>query len=112
MIIFRDYDKENKIDRVWFESTNVIYSECDDNDNDYKTLRVTFKGGATYEYKKVDVNDYMMFISGGLDGSNGKALNQFIKPKCECVKIEAKNLQELSEELERRRAEKEQNSKN
>ena len=28
-----------------------------------------------------------MFVNGGLDGSNGKALNKYIKPKCEFKKL-------------------------
>ena len=95
MVIYRDYNEEKKLDRVWYDSSNILYSECDDNVNDLKTLRVTFKNGATYEYKKVDVNDYVMFIHGGLDGSNGKALNKFIKPKCEFERLDDKDVPSL-----------------
>lgn len=101
MIVFRDYDKEKKLDRVWYQSSHIIYSECEDKEDDFKTLKIVFKGGKTYVYKGVNVNDYVMFIHGGLDGSNGKALNKFIIPKCECEKVEDTDLAQLQEELEK-----------
>lgn len=100
MILFRKYSEKEKIDKIWYQSSNIVYSECLDNDNDYKTLIVVFKGGATYQYNNVDVQDYVMFVHGGLDGSNGKALNSFIKKKCEYVKLPNRNLEELQKELE------------
>ena len=91
MILFRDFNEKTRMDRVWYDSSMIIYSECYDKpDTPLKDLKVTFKNGATYEYKDVDVNDYVAFVHGGLDNSNGKALNKFIKPKCECKKIEFK----------------------
>lgn len=108
MIIHRDYDQEKRLDRVWYNSSNVFYSECKDVVNDYKILRVVFNNGATYEYKNVDVNDYVMFVRGGLDGSNGRALNKFIKPKCECERIEDLGKERLTEELNRLLEEKKQ----
>jgi hypothetical protein len=109
MIIHRDYDQEKRLDRVWYNSSNVFYSECEDIVDDYKILRVVFNNGATYEYKNVDVNDYVMFVRGGLDGSNGRALNKFIKPKCECERIEDLGKERLTEELNRLLEEKKQN---
>ena len=108
MIIHRDYDQEKRLDRVWYNSSNVFYSECEDVVNDYKILRVVFNNGATYEYRNVDVNDYVMFVRGGLDGSNGRALNKFIKPKCECERIEDLGKEKLTEELNRLLEEKRQ----
>lgn len=107
MIIHRDYDKEKRLDRVWYNSSNVFYSECEDIVDDYKILRVVFNNGATYEYKNVDVNDYVMFVRGGLDGSNGRALNKYIKPKCEFERIEDLGKEKLTEELNRLLEEKE-----
>lgn len=98
MILLRDYNEEKKLDRVWYESSNIVYSECDDTDTRNKVLRVTFKNGATYQYSDVDVNDYVMFVHGGLDGSNGKALNKFIKPKCPFEKLNNLDLEELMNE--------------
>lgn len=100
MVIFRDYDKDKKLDRVWYDSSNIVYSECDDNDNALKTLRIVFKKGSMYEYKDVDVKDYLMFIAGGLDGSNGKAFFKFIKPKYEVKMLEPVDLEVLKAEME------------
>lgn len=96
MIILRDYDKDKRIDRVWYESSSILYSECEDVKDNFKVLRVVFKNGSQYQYKDVDVNDYVMFVHGGLDGSNGKALNTFIKKKCEYTKLDNINLDELN----------------
>lgn len=101
MIICRDYNEEKRLDRAWYNSSNILYSECDDNLNELKTLRVTFKNGATYQYSEVDVNDYLMFMYGGLDGSNGKALNKYIKPKCKYERLSDKNVNEINEEMEK-----------
>ena len=81
MILLREYNQEKSLDRVWYDSSNVFYSECEDGDSAKKVLRVVFKNGAQYQYSDVDVNDYVMFIAGGIDGSNGKALNEFVKKK-------------------------------
>jgi hypothetical protein len=43
-----------------------------------------------------------MFVHGGLDDSNGKALNKYIKPKYECIREENKDVNLLKEELENR----------
>ena len=48
MVIYRDYNQETRLDRIWYDSSNILYSECDDKLNELKTLRVTFKNGATY----------------------------------------------------------------
>lgn len=100
MILLRDYNEEKRIDRAWYSSSNIVYSECDDNKNDYKTLRVVFKNGSCYEYKNIDVMDYLMFMHGGLDGSNGKALNKFIKEKkYEYEKLDNRDISILNEEM-------------
>lgn len=102
MLLKRDYNQEKKLDRAWYSSSNIIYSECDDHENDYKTLRVTFKNGACYEYYKVSVQDYLMFMHGGLDGSNGKALNKFVKAnQYEYKRINDRDLNLINEELEK-----------
>jgi hypothetical protein len=99
MIIYRNYNEEKKLDRVWYNSSNILYSECDDKVNQLKTLRVTFKNGATYEYNDVNVNDYVMFVHGGLDGSNGKALNKYIKPKYDVERIEDRDVEQVMNEM-------------
>lgn len=100
MITFRYYDEEERNDYIWYNSSNILFSMCEDTENELKTLIVVFKNGGTYKYKDVDVNDYVMFVHGGLDGSNGKALNKFIKPKCEFEKLENMNLEELEKKKE------------
>ena len=67
---------ENEVDKTWYDSSNVIYSECDDVTDGLKVVRVTFKNGRTYKYTDVNVNDYLMFRESV---SQGKALNKFIK---------------------------------
>jgi hypothetical protein len=76
MKIFSFYS--NDVDRVWYQSSNIKYSECIDHDNELKTLTVVFNNGTQYRYDKVDVRDYLLFKN---DESQGKALNQFIKTK-------------------------------
>lgn len=107
MILFRYYDQENRIDRAWYDSSNIVYSECDDNLNDFKTLRIVFKTGDLYEYKKVDVNDYLMFMAGGLNGSNGKAFYKYIKPKYEVEKKEHLDLDLIKASMEEYKARRE-----
>jgi hypothetical protein len=111
MILFRDYNEEKRLDRAWYSSSNIVYSECDDIKDDYKTLRVVFKNGSCYEYKNVSVMDYLMFMHGGLDGSNGKSLNKFIKEnKYEYERLDNKDLNIINEEMEKLLKEKEQNT--
>lgn len=100
MILFRYYDQENRVDMAWYDSSNIVYSECDDNVNDFKTLRIVFKTGDMYEYKQVDVNDYLMFMAGGLDGSNGKAFYKYIRPKYEVEKKGHLDLEILKNTME------------
>ena len=41
--VFNLYTKDsdgNDIDRTWYQSSNIKYSECVDHDNELKTLRV------------------------------------------------------------------------
>ena len=84
-------------DRVWFQSSNIRYCECLDKDNDLKTLRVVFNNGTQYEYKKVNVNHYLLFRD---DLSQGKALNKYIKANgYEYEKLENADLQVLEDEL-------------
>ena len=99
MILFRYYDKDNRLDMAWYDSSNIVYSECDDNENALKTLRIVFKTGDMYEYKEVDVKDYLMFMAGGVDGSNGKAFYKFIRPKYKFEKKEKVNFDLLSERM-------------
>ena len=88
-------------DKAWFDSSNVKYAECLDNDNELKTLKVVFNNGGTYQYNKVKVQDYLLFRE---DVSQGKAINKYIKAnKYEYVKLEDTDLDKLTDELNDRR---------
>lgn len=87
---------ENDIDKVWYDSSNIVYSECDDKDGELKVVRITFKDGRTYEYKGVKVNDYLLFRE---HSSQGKALNAIMK-QYECTKIDNRDIAELKNELD------------
>lgn len=87
----------NNVDRVWYQSSNVKYSECVDKNGELKTLRVVFNNGAQYEYAGVDVNQYLMFRE---DLSQGKALNKYIKGnEYEYTKLEDADLDAIESEL-------------
>lgn len=94
---------ENNIDRCWYDSSNVVFSEMIDKPNDYKDVRVTFKDGRTYQYNKVTIQDYMLFKA---DISQGKALSKYLaskspltgKLKYECQRLDDVNIQLLTEE--------------
>ena len=102
-ILTKFYDKDTRTDKVWYNSSNIYYSEFVENEFDNKgQLYVVFKNGAKYLYKDVDMpTDYLIFKKGGLDGSNGKALNAYIKPKYEFEKKETVDVNVLEEERKR-----------
>lgn len=102
-ILTKFYDKDTRTDKVWYNSSNIYYSEFVENEFDNKgQLYVVFKNGAKYLYKDVDMpTDYLIFKKGGLDGSNGKALNAYIKPKYEFEKKEVVDVNVLEEERKR-----------
>lgn len=98
MSVILNVYKDN-VDYTWYDSSNVLYSECYDKDNDLKDLKIVFKGGRTYLYEKIDVNDYLMFRN---DLSQGKALNKFIivkdvngNPKHNVIRLPDTDLNEL-----------------
>jgi hypothetical protein len=72
------YDNHSKIDKAWFDSSNILYAECKDNDNEFKTVKVVFKNGSQYVYYDVNVNDWIKFREAS---SQGKALNAYITQK-------------------------------
>ena len=87
--------KNNK-DRAWFDSSNVLYAECDDKDNELKEVKVVFKNGGTYIYHKVKVNDWLMFRESA---SIGKGLNTYIK-QYEYEKVDSdRTVDDIKEEL-------------
>ena len=99
-MLFRYYDPEERVDRIWYDSSNLLYSECDDKLDDLKDLRITFKNGRTYLYKKVDVNDYVLFAHGGTEASNGKAFWSVIRPKYPAEEVESKTQKEIQDLME------------
>ena len=98
--IFSFYSKNNSgidIEKTWYQSSNIKFSECIDHDNELKTLKVVFNNGTQYKYEKVDVRDYLLFRDSE---SQGRALNQYIKPKgYEYEKLENADLATLDGEL-------------
>lgn len=88
---------ENSIDRAWYDSSNILYSECDDIDDSLKTLRITFKNGRTYKYSDVNVNDYLLFRESS---SQGSCFNRLIKGY-KTERIEDKDVNLIQEELEK-----------
>jgi hypothetical protein len=97
MLIFSKYI-EDKIDMAWFDSSNIVYAECDESDTAEKTVRVTFKNGSQYEYYKVNVNDWVMFKNAD---SQGKALNKYIKKDSyEYKKIWDNDIESINKKLE------------
>lgn len=90
----------DNVDYSWYDSSNVLYSECIDTDEERKILKVVFSNGSQYEYKNVPVMDYLVFRE---DASQGKALNRIIKGgKYPYEKLENANTELLKEELDYR----------
>ena len=87
----------NNVDKVWYDSSNVIYTECIDNENKPKTLKVVFSNGTQYQYNDVNVQDYVLFKNAA---SQGKALNRLIKEnKYEYIKLENADVEAINNEL-------------
>ncbi|MBP5694835.1 MAG: KTSC domain-containing protein [Bacilli bacterium] len=85
------------VEKVWYDSSNIAYSECIDHDNKPKTLKIVFKNGTQYQYNDVPVGQYLLFRE---DTSQGKALNRLIKEgKYEYQKLENADLEAIDEEL-------------
>lgn len=89
---------KDKLDKCWYDSSNVLYSQCVDNENDFKDLQIVFKDGRTYLYQNVNVNDYVLFKT---DVSQGKALNKYILKKYKGLRLSDTNLDMLFEEKEK-----------
>ena len=95
MLLF-SYYIEDKMDKAWFDSSNIYYAECDESDTQFKTVRVIFKNGAIYQYKQVKVFDWTMFKNAE---SQGKKLNElFKKAGYKYEKIGTANIEELKDE--------------
>lgn len=93
--IFNFYHDD--VDKTWYDSSTVKYSECEDLEGQLKTLKVVFKNGTQYEYSDVDVMDYLLFRE---DASQGKALNAHVKAKgYKYKKLENVDVTKIEEEL-------------
>lgn len=76
MIKFSYYNNDKSLDRVWFDSSNVYYGECDDSSNtQYKTVRIVFKNGLMYQYNNVLITDWLDFKHAQ---SQGKAVREIL----------------------------------
>lgn len=83
----------NQEDHVWYDSSNIVYSKCYDNDtNKGKTLKIVFKGGRTYVYKEVDSDDYIRFK---MSQSTGDGFNRYIKNAKTVMRIADTDLEKL-----------------
>lgn len=102
MIKYKIYDENTKCEKMWIESSNIYFSKMIESPTENKgDLFITFKNGATYKYKDVNFEDYVLFVSGGIDFSQGKTLNKVIKPKYLCEKVEkGPTLSEINEEYD------------
>ena len=101
MLIKKYYDENTKTEKAWFDSSNVFHTVMIEDEFENKgDLYVTFKNGATYLYKDVAFEDYVLLIAGGTDLSQGKALNKYIKSKYEFERVGDKSIQLLQEELD------------
>ena len=59
----------NSVDHTWYDSSNIIYSECfDTQDNSKRAVKIVFKGGRTYLYKEVEPLDYVLFRDAQSNG--------------------------------------------
>ena len=100
MIVKKVYDETTRTQRAWYDSSMIVYTEMVEDPNENKgNLFVTFKNGSTYVYKDVSFQDYMAFLGGATDGSQGKTLNSAIKSKYEYEKVDGKSLQEIENAL-------------
>lgn len=84
----------NRIDHTWYDSSNIVYSQCFDNAAPTKSVKIVFKGGRTYLYKDVDPNDYVLFRTSE---STGKAANDHIIKKYQAVRLSDTDLEKLEE---------------
>lgn len=84
------------VDKTWYNSSNIKYSECIDKDGELKTLNIVFSNGTQYQYVGLTVQDYLLFRDSD---SQGKALNKYIKAKgYEFKKLDDANLDDINNE--------------
>jgi len=102
MIIKKVYDEETRTQKIWYDSSMIYYTEMVEDENENcGNLFVVFKNGQKYVYKDVRFEDYLVFINGGTDASQGKTLNKVIKSKYDYEKIGDADMDELAIELQK-----------
>lgn len=102
MVISKIYDEKTKTQKIWYDSSMIYYTEMvEDEDKNCGNLFVVFKNGQKYVYKDVRFEDYIVFINGGTDASQGKTLNKVIKNKYDYEKIGEADMDELADELKK-----------
>lgn len=77
MLLHNEYVPTLKRDYTYYNSSNLVYTECEDNENEYKTLYVMYKNGTVYRYDDVNVFDYLFIRNAP---SQGKEAYQKLKP--------------------------------
>ena len=88
MVIKKVYDSRKRVQRAWHDSSMIAYSEMYEHSDENKgDLYITFNNGQSYLYRNVALEDYVVFIGGGTDMSDGKTFFKVIKPKYECEKV-------------------------
>ena len=107
MVLKKTYNEKTRVQKVWYESSMLVYSEMREDETDNKVeLTVMFKNGSVYTYKDVTFEDYILLISGGLDGSEGKTFHKVIKTNYDGVKLsdaEAEKFRKSMNEVELRK---------
>jgi hypothetical protein len=102
MILKKIYDEKAKTQKIWYDSTMIYYTEMVESETENNgNLFVVFKNGQKYVYKDVRYEDYLVFINGGTDASQGKTLNKVIKGKYDYEKIGDADMDALKSEFEK-----------
>lgn len=90
MLLFKK--EEENITHTYYESSNVIKGEYNDNLNEFT---VTFKNGHKYKYKSVPKKDYIKFE---LCESQGKEIHKFKRFNSE--KIGVVDVESIEQEID------------
>ena len=102
MVLKKIYDENTKTQKIWYDSSMIYYTEMVENDEENcGNLFVVFKNGQKYVYKDVRYEDYIVFINGGTDASQGKTLNKVIKNKYDYEKVGEADMNALAEEFQK-----------
>lgn len=102
MVLKKIYNEETKTQKIWYDSSMIYYTEMVESETENcGNLFVVFKNGQKYVYKDVRFEDYILFINGGTDASQGKTLNKVIKNKYDYEKIGEADMEALKLEFEK-----------